>query len=290
MAPQPAALTVRAAWQAAKATLLPVSDSAALDAQLLLSDVLGVENRAYLYAHPEQELSPAQAEAYAAQVARRAQGEPVAYIRGFKAWYDRDIYVSPAVLIPRPETELLLEAALDFARARATLTAADICTGSGAIAVTLKANAPHAHVYATDLSVPALEVAALNARTAAVDVQFLQGDLLAPLLALSPSPRLDLLISNPPYIATDELAALEVARHEPALALDGGADGLALVRRLLADVPRVCASGALVLVEIGATQGAATLALAHELLQPAHAEIVKDYAGLDRFLRAILRD
>lgn len=275
--------SIREAWMIARGRLSGVSSSASLDAQVLLADVVGAEDRGYLFAHPEHELTPAQQAAYSAAVQRRLRGEPVAYIRGFKDWYDRQILVTPDVLIPRPETELLLEAALEHAQPG--MTAADIGTGSGAIAVTLKANAPDVTVYATDISVAALEVARRNAAAADADVTFWQGDLIAPLI--EHGVKVDLLLSNPPYIATDELQTLEVAQHEPHLALDGGGDGLAAVRRLLTDAPRVCKPGALVLVEIGADQGERVRTLAHELLKPQSAEIVKDYAGLDRFLRAI---
>ncbi len=278
--------TIREAWTAARDRLAATSPSASLDAQLLLTDTLGADDRAYLLAHPERVLTDAECAAYEALVVRRLTGEPVAYIRGFKDWYDRRVLVTADVLIPRPETELLLEAALDWVKVKPTATVADVCTGSGAIAVTLKANAPHTTVHATDISKAALQVAQRNADAAKVEVTFYQGDLLAPLLERGI--RVDVLAANPPYIASGELTALEVSKHEPSLALDGGADGLNLVRRLLTDAPRVCKPGALLLVEIGADQGARVLQLAHDLLKPAHAKIVKDYAGLDRFLRAEL--
>lgn len=267
----------------AKERLGEASSSAALDAQVLLADVLDVDDRGYLFTHPEHELTPAQQATYNAFVQRRLNGEPVAYIRGFKDWYDRQVLVTPDVLIPRPETELLLEAALEHAQPG--MVAADICTGSGAVAVALKANAPDVTVYAADISGAALEVARRNAAAAGVDVTFWQGDLLAPLV--EHGVEVDMLVANPPYIASDVLPSLEVAKHEPQLALDGGADGLDAVRRLLTDAPRVCKPGALVLVEIGADQGERVLALAREVLKPQSAEIVQDYAGLDRFLRAV---
>lgn len=278
--------TLRAAWLAARDRLTLVSDSASLDAQILLADVVGADNRAYLFAHPDQPLSSEQAAAYDAAITRRAQGEPVAYIRGFRAWYDRDMLVTPDVLIPRPETELLLEAALDFLQGREAATCADVCTGSGALAVTLAALRPHDTVYATDISAAALNVARRNADKHAAAVTFYQGDMLAPLRANSV--RVDVLLSNPPYIARDVLPTLAVSQYEPALALDGGADGLDFVRVLLAGARDVCQPGALVLVEIGADQGAAVLALAQALLKPTEAAIRQDYAGLDRFLWARL--
>ncbi|MEL6148485.1 MAG: peptide chain release factor N(5)-glutamine methyltransferase [Chloroflexota bacterium] len=278
--------TIRHTWTHARDRLTAVSTSPALDAQVLLADVVGADNRAYLLAHPERVLTPEEQAQYEANITRRLAGEPVAYIRGFKDWYDRQILVTPDVLIPRPETELLLEAALERTATQPDALAADICTGSGAIAVTLKANAPRATVYGTDISGAALAVAQRNAHAANVDVTWLEGDLLAPLLERDLC--VDILAANPPYITTDEMHTLDVAAYEPHLALDGGPDGLDFVRRLLADAPRVLNPGALVLIEIGAGQGAQTLALAEELLHPAHAEIVPDYAGLDRFLRAVM--
>lgn len=276
--------TVREAWRTAAAQFEAVSSSAALDAQVLLADVLGADNRAYLLTHPEQALTPDQHQRYQSAVRRRLTGEPVAYIRGFKDWYDRQIIVTPDVLIPRPETELLLEAALEHVQSQPGAVVADVCTGSGAIAVTLAANAPDATVHATDVSPAALTVARQNADKANAQVTFYEGDLLAPLLERGL--KVDVLASNPPYIATNTLQTLDVVKHEPSLALDGGADGLDFVRRLLTDAPRVLKPGALVLVEIGADQGAATLALAHDLLPVQHADIIPDYAGLDRFLKA----
>ncbi len=278
--------TVREAWNAARNDLTSVSSSPSLDAQVLLGDILGADNRAYLFAHPERVLTPEEIATYQGWIARRRDGEPVAYIRGFKDWYDRRILVTPDVLIPRPETELLLEAALKRTADQPDAVVADVCTGSGAIAVTLKAHTPNATVYATDISEAALEVAQRNADAAQVDVTWMHGDLLAPLAERGIT--VDVLLANPPYITSDEVPKLKVSHYEPHLALDGGADGLDLVRRLLAAAPAVLRPGALVLMEIGAAQAAVVLALAHEALRPAHAEIVKDYAGLDRFLRAIM--
>lgn len=253
-----------------------------LDAHVLLSEVLGVD-RAYLLAHPEAPLTPEQAERFAALVARCADGEPVAYILGRRAFYDRDFFVTPDVLIPRPETELLLERALEWVGDR-SVAAADVGTGSGALAVTLTANRPQAQVYATDISPAALAVARKNAERYGVGVSFYEGDLLAPLIERGI--RLDLIMANLPYIASDELATLAVSRYEPRLALDGGADGLDLIRRLLAQIPGAINPGALILLEIGAGQGTAALALAQATLRPQRAELIHDYAGLDRIIRA----
>lgn len=252
-----------------------------LDAHVLLGAALGVD-RAYLLAHPEAQLTAEQAERFAEWLARCAAGEPVAYILGRRAFYDREFTVTPDVLIPRPETELLLENALEWAAERA-ITAADIGTGSGALAVTFAANRPQAKVYAVDISLAALNVARTNAARHDVQITFLEGDLLAPLIERGI--KLDLIMANLPYIPAGDLPDLAVMRYEPRLALDGGEDGLDLIRCLLEQVPQVANPGALVLLEIGAGQGAAVLALARQMLKPQNAELLLDYAGLDRIIR-----
>ncbi|MBI5670286.1 MAG: peptide chain release factor N(5)-glutamine methyltransferase [Chloroflexi bacterium] len=256
----------------------------ATDAQALLGAVLGVD-RAFLLAHPEQPLTDTQAAQYAAWLERAAAGEPLAYLLGRRAFYDRDFIVTPDVLVPRPETELLLEAALAFARQRPMLTAVDVGTGSGALAVTLAANVPSARVYATDISPAALDVARRNAALHSVSITFLHGDLLQPLIAHNI--YVELLLANLPYIASDDLPHLAVSRHEPRLALDGGADGLDLVQRLLTQAPSVCHPGALLLLEIGAEQGAAALALARQAFPQADIQLIRDYAGHERMVRMV---
>lgn len=273
-------MDIRAALREAYARLHS-SETARLDAQMLLCRALGVE-RTHLFAYPEQVLTPEQVSDYDALVARRTTGEPVAYILGGAAFYDRVLKVTPAVLIPRPETELLVEEALAFAKDRGPLVAADIGTGSGAIAVTVAAHAPNLSMHAVDISPEALAIARTNAESGGVAIQFHQGDLATPLLEAGL--KLDLLLANLPYIASDELPMLEVSQHEPAQALDGGPDGLRDIRRLLAQVPELCKPGALILLEIGADQGPACLDLAHQL-NPRSASILKDLAGHDRILR-----
>lgn len=270
----------------AKARFAAVSTSPSLDAQLLMAAVLRVD-RAHVIAHADRELTPDEAAAFLAMADRRAAGEPMAYIFGTRAFYDRVLAVSPAVLIPRPETELLVELAIQSLQAaRVDCVAADIGTGSGAIAVTFAAHVPHAAVYAVDVSEAALRVARHNAVANGVHVELLQGDLLGPLLAWGI--QLDVLLANLPYIASDEVPTLDVSRYEPTLALDGGADGLDLIRRMLADTPRVLKAGALVLLEIGADQGAACAALVQAALPSAQVQVIQDYAGLDRLVRADL--
>jgi release factor glutamine methyltransferase len=291
--------TVRDLLTDAKRRIAPVSTSASLDAQLLLAEVLGCD-RAHILAHPETVLTPAQVAQVQAFVARRAGSEPMAYILGRKAFYDREFVVTPAVLIPRPETEHLLEMALAFVRqhpalddalsrgqalpcpATETLNVVDVGTGSGALAVTL-AHAPGATVYATDTSPDALAVARLNAQKHNVEVVFFEGDMLLPLIEADI--RVDLIMANLPYIATDDMPALAVSKHEPHQALDGGAEGLDLIRRLLSQAPGVIRTGGMILLEIGADQGAAVQQLAQEMPTPPSVTVHKDYAGQDRVVR-----
>ncbi len=254
---------------------------ASLDAHVLLGDVLGVD-RAFLIAHPDTLLTDDQSRTFADDVARCAAGEPVAYILGRRAFYDRDFIVTPDVLIPRPETELLLEQALDWSGER-DLTAADVGTGSAALAITLAALRPRISVHAVDTSVAALAVARQNAARQQAEVPFYHGDLRAPLIDLDV--KLDLIMANLPYIPAGDLPDLAVSRYEPRLALDGGADGLDLIRRLIAQVPRAINPDALMLLEIGAGQGSAVLDLARTVLTPRAADLILDYAGHDRIIR-----
>lgn len=274
--------TIEQALKFAKLQIEPVSDSSSLDAQVLLGEIIQ-KNRAYILAHPEQTLSEEQQAHFAEWVRRRTAGEPVAYILGRRAFFDREIAVTRDVLIPRPETELLLEQGLAFVKKHPSAAIIDVGTGSGALAVTLAAHCPQAQVYAVDISPSALAIARYNAFLNRVHITFFDGNLLEPLIARQL--RVNLIMANLPYIASEELAKLEVSRHEPRLALDGGADGLDLIRRLLAQIPQVCHPRTMILLEIGADQGDAVLALAQNALSSYQAEILKDYAGLDRIIK-----
>lgn len=276
--------TIYEATQHAKRRIV-ASTSPMLDAHLLLCAVLGVE-RSYLLAHPEQVLTPEQWARFDALVARRQAGEPMAYIIGKRAFYDRDFIVTPDVLVPRPETEHLLEEALNYAAEGMELVAVDVGTGSGALAVCFAVHRPAARVIATDISAAALAIARQNADQYGVDIEFMEGDLLEPLIARGL--KVGLVMANLPYIHPDILPELDVSLYEPRVALDGGGDGLDLVRRLLTQTPAVVETGGLVLLEIGADQGAAALAAVRERLPAAATRIIKDYAGHDRVVRVQL--
>ncbi|MCY4145774.1 MAG: peptide chain release factor N(5)-glutamine methyltransferase [Chloroflexi bacterium] len=273
-------MTIREALQLARRRLAN-SDSPDLDAQLLLARALD-SDRAFLFTHPEQPLLPAQLCEYQNWLARRAAGEPIAYILGAAGFYDIELRVNPAVLIPRPESELLLEEALRLTAQAADVVAADIGTGSGALAIAYKRLRPLDTVYATDICAAALCLAKENARQNNVSLRFLRGDLAQPLFERGI--RVDLLMANLPYIASGELPGLAVSAYEPRLALDGGADGLDCIRALLDQAMAICSLGAHALLEIGAGQGQAVQRLAWERCG-AEASILHDYAGLDRIAR-----
>jgi release factor glutamine methyltransferase len=258
-------------------------ESPRFDAELLLAHVLGT-NRAAILARPEQQLTPKQLTRFRDFVARRGNREPLAYIVGHREFFGLDILVDHRVLIPRPETELLVEHALDIAsHMAASLPIADVGAGSGAIAVSLAMQLPEATLYALDHSAEALELVAENARRyhVADRVRCLHSDLLSAL----PGP-VDLITANLPYVTTDEWRALapEIHNYEPRSALDGGPDGLDLISRLLATAQAYLRPAGAILLEIGAGQGVAATALAHTHFPQARVKLVQDYAGLDRLL------
>jgi release factor glutamine methyltransferase len=275
--------TIQAALQAARNRLKTTSDTPRLDAQVLLAHVLDT-SKAYLMGYPERTLSDAEQQRYQQLIARRADDEPVAYLIGEKGFWDMTLAVSSAVLVPRPETEHLIEAALAWATSQNdALTIADIGTGSGAIAVTIAHHLPQATVYATDISEDALAIARKNDARYQAGVQFYQGSLAQPLI--DAGVRVHLLLANLPYIPADDVPRLKVSRHEPTLALDGGADGLHLVRELIRQIPQVCHDNALILLEIGSGQAQTVIDYADAHLQPAATDIIYDYAGHDRIVK-----
>lgn len=257
-----------------------------VEAELLLVHVLD-QPRAYLWAHPEATLTPQQAADYVACVQRRAAGEPLPYITGQIEFFGLAFGVTPDVLIPRPETETLVEAALDWLKARPDAVAVDVGTGSGCIAVALAVCAPSSRLYATDISPAALHVARANAErhNVAGRIAFLEGDLLMPL----PEP-VNLILSNPPYVADDEWDTLPPSvQQEPRLALLSGVDGLDAIRRLVQQAYTRLRPGGLMLVEIGERQGKAAQALAQTAFPDADVAILPDLAGKDRGLRIVRR-
>ena len=276
-------MTVQQALQAATVQLEPSSASPRLDAEVLLAHVLGT-SRAVVLAENRRELLPAEQTAFQALIERRAALEPVAYLTGHKEFYGYDFVVDRRVLVPRPETELLIDLALDWTAQRGAvtdLTIADIGTGSGCIAVTLALKLPHARVFAVDLSSDALDVARLNVARHGVGerVTLLHG------AGCEPLPHaVTLLVSNPPYTILAEVDE-NVRRWEPQLALDGGdMQGFAIPARLLREIPRYLMPGGALLMELGAWQGRLALETAAALFPGARLKIHQDLAGRDRVL------
>ncbi|MCB0070744.1 MAG: peptide chain release factor N(5)-glutamine methyltransferase [Caldilineaceae bacterium] len=264
--------------------------TANLDAQVILAHVLGVE-RSWLFAHHDYELSELQAEVFADAIARRAMHEPVAYLVGRKEFYGLELLVDRRVLIPRPETELLVDAVIDHVAGREQddpVRVADIGTGSAAIALAVAHNCPQTQVYAVDISVDALEVARAN--VARLDtrgqVDVVTGDLLDTL----PAP-VDVIVANLPYIKSFDYARLDptVRHYEPQLALEAGPDGMDAIRRLLAQAPAHLRPGGVIVLEIAHDQGGLVIATAEELLpQAKQVELKLDYAGLERLVMILL--
>ena len=256
--------------------------AAALDADVLLAHALDVPKEA-LVAHPENELTAAETQRYDALIERRASGVPVAYLRGYREFYGLRFIVDERVLVPRPETEILVDAVRAYARGR-PLTVVDVGTGSGAIAVALAASEPQLRVIATDVSTDALAVARANAEANGVRVELRAGDLLAPI-----TERVDVVAANLPYLSDRDLldrSSLIGDRaslaHEPSLATVAGPDGLAVVRRAIADLPRVLRQDGAAVFECDPPQVAAISAL----LAPLGAvDVLPDLARLDRVVR-----
>jgi release factor glutamine methyltransferase len=225
------------------------------EAEWLLASVLGVERYA-LYLDPARRLSTAEAARYRDLVARRAAREPLQYLLGWEDFHGLRLAVTPEVLVPRPETEGLVQWALELLAGRPHPVIADLGTGSGAIACALAHARPAAEVLAVEASAGALAVASRNVRALGLSarVRLLAGDLFAPLGALRAS--LDLVVANPPYLPSAVIPSLppEVSRHEPRAALDGGPDGLAVLRRIVAGAPAVLKPGGWLLMEIGEEQ------------------------------------
>ncbi len=276
--------TVEAALRWATQWLRSATGQPRLEAEILLSSLLGM-SRASLFAHPEAELEPVERRTYAQWVMERAAHRPLPYITGEVEFYGLRFAVSEAVLIPRPETELLVEVALAWLAHHPHAVGADVCTGSGCIAATLARFEAGVRFCATDISMEALRVAQANVRWLRVEdrVHLVQGDLLT--MCRGP---LDFIFSNPPYVATGEWEKLPPSvRREPPVALLGGPDGLEVVRRLLAQAARRLRPGGLLLVEVGAQQGEAVLAMAQQHFPRSSIRMLRDLADRPRLLRVV---
>jgi release factor glutamine methyltransferase len=268
------------ALQAARARLASTSQFPRRDAELILTHVLGCDGTALL-THPERMLSVQEAEQFESLLKRRLASEPVQYLTGVQEFFGLLFEVSPDVLIPRPETEHLVEAVLEHFEREANPKIVDVGTGSGAIAVAIAQALPRSRVIAVDLSPSALEIARRNAeRHGVIDrVTFLQSDL----LAAAGSDQFDIVVSNPPYIANEEVLEPQVANYEPRSALYAGPTGLEIYERLIPQARKVLKAGGWLMMEIGYGQEAALRAL---LAGWSEVSFVPDLQGIARVVLA----
>lgn len=261
-------------------------ESARLDAEVLLSHILGQE-RIYLYVHFDEPMEKAELSKFREYVKKRAQHMPVAYIIGEKEFMGLPFKVTPDTLIPRPDTEILVENVLANADNQGAVKIADIGTGSGAIILSLLANLPKAQGKTVDIAAKAVEVAKENAQSLQVAdrCEFFVGDLFAPFA--ESGDKFDIIVSNPPYIPQADIATLEadVRAYEPVSALTDGGDGLSYYRRLLAEGKRYLKENGFIALEIGIHQAQAVKQIALDNGWQ-NIKIVKDYAGIDRVVLA----
>lgn len=298
-------MTLRQALSLAADRLAALTDvdNPRLEAEILLRYALEVP-RSRFFLDLDMEILPEKETLFRQWIERRLQGEPVAYIIRCREFFGLDFYVDQRVLIPRPETELLVEEALNFARDHDVNTIADIGTGSGAIAVSLALNLPSLPpgmiinssagfadnrapviIYATDISHAALEVAAINIRRYSLDerIILLQGDLLDSLAV-----PVDLVAANLPYVTREDVRQMPSASYEPRLALDGGESGLKQVFRLIDQLPGKVNPGGCVLLEIGMGQSGAVVDRLYSYFPSAVIEVLPDLAGIDRAVKMTL--
>ncbi len=259
----------------------PVSDSATLEAQLTASHVLKM-SRSWVIAHPEYKIPDDLLREMNEILDRLLEGYPFAYITGSREFYGRSFYVRPGLLVPRPETELLVETALNWLNSHPDQrNAADIGCGTGCIAVTLAAEVPDLQMTAVDIDTLAAEVTGQNAQLHGTSgrVRVKQGNLLS-----GDSEKYDLVCANLPYIPSATVDHLPAARHEPRLALDGGPDGLDLVNELLQQAQNRLNPGGLILLEIEASQGETAQQAARRYFSSAQITLTQDLAGLPRLV------
>ena len=258
-------------------------------AEVLLAHVLA-EDRLFLYLNYDRPMETNELAAYRACIKRRLEGEPNQYITGLQEFWSLPLRVSPDVLIPRPETEVLVEAVLEFLdKADPNVDILDLGTGSGAIAIALARELPAARIVATDLSMAALRLAHENAKLHHVDqrILFVRGDMFAAIPGASQ--RFKVVVTNPPYVSHAEILELprEIRDFEPHHALEGGPDGLAAIRHIIAEAPTVLFQAGALFMEMGADQTESVSALVRDSQRYEDYRIIKDYTGLDRVLVAV---
>ena len=272
-------ITVSEALKQGRQALASISETPFLDVQLLLADVLK-RNKEWVLAHPENHLSTNELTTFKDNLARLASGEALPYLLGSWEFFGHSFHVTPDVLIPRPETELLIENALGFLRSHPKARhCADIGTGSGCIATSLALEIPDLHVIAIDVSPSAIEVARVNTRKHGVDdrVTLIVADLLPP-----SDFRFDLICANLPYIPSERLKRLAVAEREPILALDGGMDGLTVIRRLARGLPEWLVPGGRALLEVDSSHAHVLAGELTSMYSSVRTDVIKDLSGRDR--------
>ncbi|MHC4778855.1 MAG: peptide chain release factor N(5)-glutamine methyltransferase [Planctomycetota bacterium] len=275
----------RALTEASDACRKSGAESPRLDAEVLLAHCLG-RDRSWLLGFGEELIENDARIQFRELIHRRCRGEPVAYLTGSQEFFGLPFSVGPSVLVPRPETEGLVDLALDLGRTHGGRRFVDACTGSGNIAVAARLCGRFEEVAATELSSKALEVARANASRLKARVEFYSGNLLEPLLGTAWHGTTDVVCSNPPYVKREELDSLpREVQYEPPCALDGGAGGMEVVRPLVEQSLALLAPGGFLLVEIGEDQGPAALEAA-EGTGFVSARVEKDLSGLDRYLVA----
>ena len=269
--------------------------SARLDAELLLAEVLGME-RSVLLARSDTQLAPEQCEKFEAWIAKRLERVPVAYILGRREFWSMEFQVNEAVLVPRPETELVVETALAELRARKDADSppfiVDVGTGAGPIVLALASELPDAVLHATEISAQALAVAKGNASRHGLEkrIRFHQGDLLAPVNEAGFGGRIDLVASNPPYVALDEEVDADVKRWEPTGAVYAGPTGNETIHRLIAQAEQALTPGGALIMEIAPQREEALARLMSESAAWADHAFLPDLCGKTRVLRARLRE
>lgn len=279
-------ISISQALQESVETLRNFTETPYLDAQVLLSNLLG-KSRAWIISHPESLLTFEQNSCWKADLNFLQEGVPLPYVIGHWEFFGLDFLVTPDTLIPRPETELMVDLALDWLKDQEGLQrVTDIGTGTGCIAIALAKNFPRLSVIATDTSHPALKVACQNIIQHGVETQVypLQCDL------LPPSPiKFDIICTNLPYIPTKTLETLPIFGREPTNALDGGADGLDLITRLLQGAPGKVNQGGLLLLEIDSSQSSKAQSIARRYFPSAEITLFPDLAGQDRVLKILVK-
>jgi len=268
---------------AADQRLAPLSDTPSLDAQVLFAHIVQ-KPRVWVVSHPEDEIRGEEQEQFEEAMKRLEAGEPLPYVLGKWEFFGLEFEVTKDVLIPRPETELLVEKAIDWLKAHPEKrTVADVGTGTGSIAVAIASHIPDIRILATDISPDALRIAKRNAERHGVDrqIEFVECDLLP---AHPERSNFNMICSNLPYIPTEALLRLPIFGREPTLALDGGTDGLNIYRRLLKLAPEWLAPQGIMLLEIEATLGMQILSLAYDSFSEVNIHLHKDLAGRDRLV------